>query len=241
MRRASGVPVTVVFLTDGTQSHRGFVTASELRTRRRQEALDACRELGLEESAVVFLEFEDGQLARSESLAARRVADLVDLLRPVDLLATSIHDGQDDHVATARIARRAVEISSHKPTVFEFPIWYWNQWPYSPPPRLGRSKRAARAYLAYLARSAASLAAGLADRRWFEVRIGELLDTKWQALRSHDTQMTRQPGHPHWPVLSDVAGGALLDNLMRDSERFWSVGAPRPYAQSAARLTEGGH
>jgi LmbE family N-acetylglucosaminyl deacetylase len=225
LRRASGAAVHVAFLTDGTLSHKGRLPAADLAARRRREALDACTRLGVPSGAVHFLDYEDGHLAASRKVATGRLAELVDALRPAHVLVTSVHDGTPDHVAAAQIARAAASLATHRPALFEYPVWHWDRWPYSPWPGVVPSKRALREAARFLSRSVAAwwLPARLSGA--FSVDVSRVLVVKAQALDAHQTQMQRPQGDPAWPVLGEVNGGAFLENLMGDTERFWPVRA----------------
>jgi LmbE family N-acetylglucosaminyl deacetylase len=223
LRRSAGASVHVVFLTDGTLSHRGRIASRDLAVLRRHEALAACGRLGVADGAVHFFRYPDGDLGTVLAPAAARLAALIDSVRPAHVLVTSVHDGTPDHVAAARIARGAAALAAHRPTLFEYPVWHWDRWPYSPAPALGLSRRSMREVGRFLRRSAAAwwLAIRISDA--FSVDVSRVRATKAQALDAHQTQMHRPAGDPGWPVLGEVHGGAFLENLMGDTERFWPV------------------
>jgi LmbE family N-acetylglucosaminyl deacetylase len=223
LRRAHGAAVDVVFLTDGTLSHRRRLPAADLAGRRRREALDACAKLGVAADAVHFFDYEDGQLAAQSAPAALRLVRLIDVLRPAEVLVTAVHDGTPDHVAAARIARAALRLAAHRPALFEYPVWHWDRWPYSPAPALRLTRRSLREMARYVARSAAAWSLPLRLKGAFSVDVTSVRAAKLQALHAHQTQMRRPAADPGWPVLGEVNGGAFLENLTGDFERFWPV------------------
>ena len=76
-----GLPVGVVFLTDGGASHHGSAShpPDELEELRRSEARAACRALGVKDDAVAFLGLPDG--GRPAGPAARGFGEAADRLR----------------------------------------------------------------------------------------------------------------------------------------------------------------
>ena len=74
--RRLGVPVAIVFLTDGEASHAGRVPPSELASIRRREATEAAEVLGVPAEQLTFLGFPDGALAEHGPALATRVAEI---------------------------------------------------------------------------------------------------------------------------------------------------------------------
>src|SRR5947208_6372296 len=71
-RRLLGADVSVVFMTDGSASHRRLMPALDLTALRAREARAACRILGVNEQSISFLNFEDGQLESHREAATRK-------------------------------------------------------------------------------------------------------------------------------------------------------------------------
>ncbi len=128
--RRTGTPVDVIFMTDGTQSHPGSRSFPRARLGwvRRAEALTACRVLGVTQSRVHFMGLPDcgvpGAPGREFDRAARRLARLLDRLRPDTLLVPWRRDGHGDHEATFRLA---VSVLRGRPSVrmLEYGVWLW--------------------------------------------------------------------------------------------------------------------
>jgi len=214
LKRARGAPVTVVFLTDGRTSHARFLDPDVLARRRRDEALAACRQLGVPEDSVHFLDFRDGELTGAVEAAAARVAALLRGLPDHALLVPYAGDTTADHRATREAVLRALSLleSGRSRVLLEYPVWFWHHWPWVCPPVARRLHRPA------------AIAAGLvaAGRRLRHLRrrvdVAAVLATKRRALDCHVTQTQRAPGQPGWPVLADVAGGAWLARFFTGSE-----------------------
>jgi LmbE family N-acetylglucosaminyl deacetylase len=216
LKRARGVPVVVVFLTDGRTSHSRFLDADELARRRRDEALAACRTLGVEDGSVRFLDFRDGELTGAVDAAATRVAALLRELPDHALLVPYGGDTTADHRATREAVLRALALleGGRRRVLLEYPVWFWHHWPWVCPPVARRLHRPA-----VVMRGLAAAGRRLLDLRW-RVDVAAVLATKRRALDCHLTQMQRPPGQTAWPVLADVAGGDWLARFFTGSEHY---------------------
>ncbi len=130
-----GVPVCVVYVTDGSRSHPGSrrFPAQRVRAIREREALAALAHCGIASSAATFLRVPDGQC---ESLAAHErtlvgvcLADILAAFRPTIVFAPWLRDPHPDHRAVARLVR---EVISQRPKgqghrarrrYLEYPVW----------------------------------------------------------------------------------------------------------------------
>lgn len=214
LKRARGVPVEVVFLTDGRTSHARFMDADELARRRRDEALAACRELGVPAGSVHFLGFRDGELTAGVAAAAAAVASLLAARPGHALLVPYEGDTTADHRATRAAVLRALEAMPPGPgrVVLEYPVWFWHHWPWVCPPVARRLRRPAVVLAGCVA-----VGRRLAHLR-HRVDISAVLGSKRSALDCHATQTRRPPDQPAWPVLGDVAGGDWLATFFTGNE-----------------------
>ena len=121
---ATGLPVTVVAVTDGEASHPGSPTLrpDELAGRRHAERRRALAALGLPEAAVVRAGLPDGGVAGHRGA----LADLLDdLVHPGDtLLAPVPGDGHPDHDAVAEVADDAA--ARHGLARWHYAVWLWH-------------------------------------------------------------------------------------------------------------------
>lgn len=211
----AGAAVKVVFLTDGSASHRRFVAMSELSKLRKAEALAACKVLGVQEGDVSFLEFEDGSLRRFEGEAGRRLAGLLRDAEFEEVFIPYAGDGTPDHQAAHAATVSALRRLDRRATVNEYPVWFWHHWPWVPLDRQGSYR-----HLADQLRNSLRSSAGLiTELRWY-VAIGDVLAQKQLALSQHRTQTMRMPATGRWPVLSDVAQGEFLRCFFHRHELF---------------------
>lgn len=219
---AQGAKVEVVFLTDGSGSH-DLLPAKELAAIRRTEALKACGVLGLDDRRVRFLDLKDGHLAEQEAEAQTRVSAVLREGSAEEVFVTYRKEPSPDHVAANRIIRRAVREIGRPTTVWEYPIWCWNCWPW-----IGLSKGSWRhpwAVAKAVGRGMPSLS--LLTGCNCAVDVGLQLDVKRAALAQHRSQMTRFNNDPSWGVLGDFAEGRFLEMLFQPQEPFFRYDASK--------------
>jgi len=130
-KRNEGLPVDVVFITDGSASHLGHpkFTPTEIGLLRRREALAALAILGVETPAIYFLDEPDGTLshidaARRAALVGR-IAALLLRLRPDEIFLPCSPDGSSEHDAAFRFVIEAIQAARLRPAVWQYPVWSW--------------------------------------------------------------------------------------------------------------------
>jgi LmbE family N-acetylglucosaminyl deacetylase len=215
-KRAAGAPVRIVFMTDGAASHAPqLLPKDELARIREAEARRAAHVLGVDEGDLTFLRFADGALDAQREAAEAAVAAILEEHRPEQIFVPYRFDGLPDHVVTHQIVARAIDRVGAPVSVFSFPIWFWNHWPWM---------RASAMAPAYSRRRRLRRAASGAWRvlTAFRVRValGDALEAKRRALGEHRSQVTRFDGRPEWFTLDDVAEGDFLPCLLRRNEYF---------------------
>lgn len=214
----AGATVSVLFMTDGGGSHAHLMAREELTRLRRSEALSACRLLGVPEDRVHFLDFRDGELSSDFIRASESVAQVIKALRPAQVFVPHQEDGLSDHDVTHEAVARACRLSGLTPLWLEYPIWLWDQWPWTNPFAAPRERRGRKQLVRAAAHSRLGLRMnGLLNTR---IEIGDVLGAKARALAEHRTQMTRYANHGDWVTLGDIDGGAWLSNFARPYEFF---------------------
>jgi len=217
-KKRMGADVKIVFMTDGSSSH-NLILADGLKSIRSNEALAASRLLGVEESDVVFLGFEDGKLGENLDPAVARVTEIILEQQPQEIFIP-YHKDKDpslDHRATNRIVVSALQMHRREAIIYEYPIWFWRPW-------AGRSVRG-QDILRTLKRSAVLGSSLLRDFRC-SVYIGDVLDLKRAALDQHKSQMTRLIPDSRWATLGDVADGEFLEWFFQEHEVFHRYSLP---------------
>lgn len=216
-KRRLGARVTVVFMTDGAGSHPQLPRA-ELAAERRVEAIAACRVLGVEADCVHFLDIPDGQLTLSVDEGVARLEPIVEGLGEVQLVVPHAAEPPADHAVTPLVATRCAERMGRSFDTLQYPVWLWDQWPFTNP----LSHPRARTSLPAVARTALRHRLGFGLARSLDVRVDvdDALDLKRAALTEHRTQMEHRDGDGSWLTLGEVAGGAWLDVLLRPTELY---------------------
>ena len=214
-KKAAGAPVGMVFLADGGTSHEKLMAPAEMAALRESEAKAACRVLGIEPDEVEFFRYPNRHVHEHFAEGVERIESLLDQRRPDEIFVPCKADPPSDHVATRSIALAAVSRLGRPVTIYEYPIWFWEHWPWMPATVYGPRSR--RTYARHSLRCWATL---LKDFRC-GVDIGEFLEPKMQALRKHESQMERKNGDPNWATLSDVGGGAFMACFFQKFEVFF--------------------
>lgn len=133
LKRSLGVPVKVVYLTDGRHSRPSWINSKEIIEIRKQEALVALHSLGVESSEVYFLNQVDGSLEfLSDDQRLRTINQLVQLIdsfAPEEIYVPHRNDCHKDHEETYKLILDAVAQSELKVEIFQYPIWIFWQSP----------------------------------------------------------------------------------------------------------------
>lgn len=180
-RRAAGLPVNIIYITDGAGSHPGHprLSPANLAQLRRAEAIKAMQLLQIAPTSFQFLDARDGTLAHLSPATfeehARRLATLLAPLQPTELFLPCRDDGSSEHTAAFNLTLRALHLANLSPRLFEYPVWA--RWR---PQRLG-----------WL---------GLNSRRVWRHSFPQTVSVKRAALECYQTQVEPTPPWPD-PVL----------------------------------------
>jgi len=130
-KKQVGTDVKIIFMTDGNMSGtRPELHGELLKEIRASEALAAASVLGLQQQEVLFLEYPDRGLHLHQPEAIEKIKAILDRERPQEVFMPHYKDGHGDHSATNRIVRAAILQSGRGVTVYEYPVWFWNHWPW---------------------------------------------------------------------------------------------------------------
>jgi len=214
-KKSAGAAVKIVFMTDGRQSHKQFISEEALKAIRTGEALAASQMLGVVGSDVLFLDFQDGVLCKYQDLAIQRVTELLWQNQPAQVFVPHHKEPPPDHLATYQIVRSALRAYDNNVTIYEYPVWLWQHWPWAGLPVLSR-----RRMLSIFRQNIVSSLSLLADLR-HRVYIGDILELKRAALNQHKSQMTRLIPDPGWLTLAHVSNGEFLECFFQEHELFY--------------------
>jgi N-acetylglucosamine malate deacetylase 1 len=135
LKGRQNVPVEVIFLTDGSQSHTAHVHPLHV-LRRKQEAEMALAILGVSSAQTHFLDFNDGGLTHfsdeQRRHAVERLVKLVQDFAPEEVYVPHRQDRHPDHEATYALAIEALQLAGLGPQVivWQYPIWhFWDAPP----------------------------------------------------------------------------------------------------------------
>ena len=190
---ASGVPVRIVIVTDGTRSHPNSRSypSERLRTIREREAQEAAGLLGT--SDLVFLRHPDCGLPLPGSPAFSRAAGA--LATALDghttLLVPWRRDPHCDHEGTWELARAAVQRLTPAPRWIEYPIWAWT-------------------------RALGVEAPQPAEATPWRLDITRVLERKREAIAAHRSQTTPL-------IQDDPEGFTLTPEVLAHFERPWEL------------------
>ncbi len=131
LKREYGIPVVVVFLTDG-QGSGGLEPNSpnKIIQIRQQEAVTALNILGVETSEIYFLEKPDGTLCDLKNAEKQQaIAQIVQLLnqyQPEEVYVPHYKDCHRDHEATYKLIKSAISQIEFTVELIQYPIWlFW--------------------------------------------------------------------------------------------------------------------
>ncbi|KAF3884503.1 MULTISPECIES: PIG-L deacetylase family protein [Nostocales] len=130
-KRERGIPVAVVFLTDGQGGQSSdSPLGREIVQIRKQEALKALDILGVEASRIHFLDKPDGALPdlqpeqRNETI--EQIVQLIKLYNPEEIYVPHRKDCHKDHEATYTLVKEAIGNAGVKVDLLQYPIWiFW--------------------------------------------------------------------------------------------------------------------
>lgn len=214
-KKRAGASVHLVFLTNGSGSHRRFIPDREMEKIRLAEAKAASQILGVEENQVHFLGYPDGRLKRFEIEATETISALLAEIRPEEVFVPYAYEPPTDHAATYQIVVAALQKTDIPVMLYEYPIWFWDQWPWT---ERALYSGGLRKFIK------TSLITGMGSRlirdfRYF-IPIQETLALKRVALDQYRSQMTRLVPDPDWLILGDIACGDFLNCFFQEREVF---------------------
>lgn len=211
-KRQAGAQVWVVFISDGSHSHSHLMPAPQLAQRRQQEALSACKALGIDAKNVIWLGTEDGHIRDAQAELEPRIRHLLQKHRPEELFIPLPNDGPADHEATAHLGLK----TASQQTIYGYPIWAWHHAPYMPPSPF----EGWRGWARWAKRTAVRrFGYQLHQQLTHQVDITHHLAQKKTALDQHQTQMHRLQAN--WFTLHDVP--QFLATTLTDTEYLQKI------------------
>lgn len=135
LKRSIGVPVEVIFLTDGRYGRPEHITSETIIQIRQQEAVNALNILGVSSSEIHFLNQMDGSLKdlandQRQYIIERMIQRLQSFI-PEEVYVPHRKDVHRDHEATYELVQEAIAASGIKVELLQYPIWMLWQNPLS--------------------------------------------------------------------------------------------------------------
>lgn len=216
--REHGVPVHLVFMTDGSTSHAQWMDRATLSRLRREESIRAAAVLGVDANHVHLLEIPEKRVHEHRAEAVARAAELITRLEPGTLFVPAVAEPlvwSSDHCTTASIVFEALDSTGARPEIVEYLVWFWYHWPWVPVFTDADRSQLLRLSWQYRFGARAFDVVNCAVPISDDVR-----SRKWNALSEYKTQMTRFASDKPWPILADVAQGEFLQCFFGAREYF---------------------
>lgn len=214
-KAALGARVRVVFLGDGSSSHSDRIDPAELARRRLEEARASCARLGVRPRDVHFVLLDDSEMVAHVAEGSRHLASLLASDPTSQVIMPYAGEPHPDHRAVWEMARAALDGSGAGVTVFEYPVWFWDAFPW-----MGDAANGSwRAFPRRMAAFPGHFSRLLRDFH-ASISVASVLDDKREALACHATQMERPADDPGWATLGDVSYGEFLGCCLGDVEVF---------------------
>lgn len=208
--------IKLVFMTDGSKSHRHLISEEKLKEIRVSEALAASKLLGLDFHDVFFLGFEETKLIDHMDSAIDRAKEILLRHKPDEVFVTYKREPllwSKDHIVTNRIVVSALQVLEET-VIYEYPIWFWCYWPWANMP-INSWKN----LLQVLTMNPFSNLFLLKDFRC-SIYIKDVLELKRAALDQYKSQMKRLIPDSTWQTLADISNGEFLECFFQEYEVF---------------------
>ncbi|RYE28528.1 MAG: PIG-L family deacetylase, partial [Sphingobacteriaceae bacterium] len=170
--RNAGLPVHVIFVSDGTLSHPNSkkYPAEKLRQLRETEALNALKILNVPAANASFMRLKDRSVPTQTNpdfdAAVQQMLAELNSFQPDTILITWEKDPHPDHRAAWQILTKAVSLLEKKPLILQYLIWIWE---------LGKQKDVSENQ----------------QVKWFWIDIKSTFQLKNKAIAAHVSQVSR--------------------------------------------------
>jgi LmbE family N-acetylglucosaminyl deacetylase len=181
--RQAGVPVHVVFTSDGSMSHPNSkqYPAERLVKLREEEAVEALQILGVPVTNITFLRLKDSRVPALNSNGFEEAVDLMQTLlnriQTQTILVPWQRDPHPDHRATWQITHMAMQRANLPIRKLEYLVWLWERAENDDLPKPG-------------------------EVSVWQLNIEPVLSLKRQAIAAHVSQTT--------PLITDDPDGFML-------------------------------
>ena len=131
LKRSQGVPVKVIFITDGRYGRPDWIEPEKIVQFRQQEAKTALNILGVEPSDTYFIGETDCTLSSLSGLEKQkliaRLSEILKSFQPQEVYVPHFQDGHPDHEATFDLAQAVIADSGLQTELFMYSVWaFWH-------------------------------------------------------------------------------------------------------------------
>ncbi|ELS30512.1 LmbE family protein [Pseudanabaena biceps PCC 7429] len=136
LKRERGIPVKVVFITDGQLSGSGNIEVKDVINIRKKEALEALNILGIAPSDIYFINQKDGSLQelcqQQQQQLVNQLVGFIASFNAEEIYVPHRHDCHPDHEASYKLVVQAIALSGLKVDLWQYPVWMLWQNPLNP-------------------------------------------------------------------------------------------------------------
>ena len=161
-----------------------------------------------------MLDFKDGELSCNSTEAVNVVINLLQEIEPEQIFVPYINEKPKDHYITTEVVFSAVNKIGKSYEIYEYPIWYWNQWPYCSFVFKGYKKLPGQVIKILFTNIKLFLDFKISNK------IDDSFEIKTKALEQYASQMTRLINDERWRTLVDVSNGEFIECFMKSYEIF---------------------
>lgn len=215
--RQLDTPVHIVFLTDGSTSHKKLYPPEAMAAQRKKEAIGAARAMGIPSNHVHFLGGGEEKLGRRIPEISDSLQILLNQLQADQYFIPYFREPQPEHAAAAEICRAAISGLPSSGQVLEYAVWFWEHYPWMRVPVF--SPKHPRAWMKHSVQSLYHLFHDFD----YQVDIKDTIELKQLALAEHISQVKGLLDDADWPVLDDISAGDFSACFLRPVEIFSSL------------------
>lgn len=118
-----GVNVSVIFLTKGEAIAKGNME-DIIVAERKKLSIDALRILGLDDSRVYYLDFEDGNISKDDEKEVQKLKVLIENISPDTVFYPHMFEGSPDHeIASDIVASLSLGFAVN---MYFYCVWLWH-------------------------------------------------------------------------------------------------------------------
>lgn len=205
-----GCNISIVYMTDGRNCLTQFgihsqPSPAEIKEIRKKEAQRATKIIGINQEDLIFLDIEDGSLARNETTAQKKIAEILTENCPSEVYLPTEIEYHTNHRTTNRLVRNTVKQLHLQPLEYQYAIAWL------PPLSFVRFIPSRNLRNAIMTR--------VLGCNMESVEISDFIHLKEAALREFDSQFDIVSQKQRKPALS----ASFVRPFLEDKEEFFTT------------------